>query len=93
MASIHHFAIRKPFDVLAEGLVSEQSRADTIWTNLPLRDPLHLGAGRPTASLSTPLPIFLSETRDIPAPLETTYREASAVFPDMLKELIEPTGT
>jgi hypothetical protein len=36
------------------------------------------------------LPIFLSETRYIPAPLETTYQEAWAVFPTMLKELIEP---
>jgi hypothetical protein len=36
------------------------------------------------------LPIFLSETRYIPAPLETTYQEAWAVFPAMLKELIEP---
>src|SRR5271166_3102457 len=38
------------------------------------------------------LPIFLSETRYIPAPLEVTYQEAWAVFPAMLKELIEPTA-
>ena len=38
------------------------------------------------------LPIFLSETRYIPAPLEATYQEAWAVFPAMLKELIEPTA-
>lgn len=38
------------------------------------------------------LPIFLSETRYIPAPLEATYEEAWAVFPAMLKKLIEPTG-
>jgi len=37
------------------------------------------------------LPIFLSETRYIRAPLETTYQEAWAVFPAVLKELIEPT--
>jgi hypothetical protein len=35
-------------------------------------------------------PIFLSETRYIRAPLETTYQEAWEVFPAMLKELIEP---
>jgi hypothetical protein len=35
-----------------------------------------------------PLPIFLSEDRYIPAPLEATYQEAWAVFPAMLKELI-----
>jgi hypothetical protein len=33
-----------------------------------------------------------SETRYIPAPLEATYQEAWAVFPHMLKELIEPTA-
>jgi hypothetical protein len=38
------------------------------------------------------LPIFLSEDRYIPAPLEATYQEAWADFPAMLKELIEPTG-
>jgi len=38
------------------------------------------------------LPIFLSETRYIPAPLEATYQEAWAVFPAMLKELIVPTA-
>jgi hypothetical protein len=36
------------------------------------------------------LPIFLSETRYIPAPLEATYLQAWAVFPAMLKELIDP---
>jgi hypothetical protein len=36
------------------------------------------------------LPIFLSETRYIPAPLETTYREAWAGVPDVLKELLAP---
>jgi Protein of unknown function (DUF4058) len=45
-----------------------------------------LGIGDPLPSL----PIFLSETRYIRAPLETTYQEAWAAFPAMLKELIEP---
>lgn len=45
-----------------------------------------IGIGDPLPSL----PIFLSETRYIPAPLETTYLEAWAVFPAMLKELIDP---
>ncbi len=35
------------------------------------------------------LPIFLSETHYIPAPLETTYQQAWVVFPAMLKELID----
>ncbi len=45
-----------------------------------------IGIGDPLPSL----PIFLSETRYIPAPLETTYQEAWAVFPALLKELIDP---
>ena len=36
------------------------------------------------------LPIFLSETRYVPAPLEKTYTDAWAVFPALLKSLIEP---
>ncbi len=35
------------------------------------------------------LPIFLSETRYIPAPLEATYQQAWAVFPALLRELME----
>jgi hypothetical protein len=46
-----------------------------------------VGIGDPLPSL----PIFLCETRYIPAPLEATYKEAWAVFPALLKELIEPT--
>jgi hypothetical protein len=38
------------------------------------------------------LPIFLSDTRYIPALLEATYLEAWAVFPAILKELmVSPT--
>ena len=36
------------------------------------------------------LPIFLSEEEYVPAPLEETYAQAWAVYPAMLKELIEP---
>ena len=45
-------------------------------------EPVGLGDTLPS------LPIFLSETRYIPAPLEVTYQEAWAAFPDMLKELM-----
>lgn len=45
-----------------------------------------VGIGDPLPSL----PIFLSETRYIPAPLDATYQEAWAVFPAMLKEIIDP---
>ncbi len=47
-------------------------------------EPVGLGDTLPS------LPIFLSETRYIPAPLEETYQHAWAGFPAMLKELIEP---
>jgi hypothetical protein len=46
-----------------------------------------VGVGDPLPSL----PIFLSESRYIPTPLETTYLQAWAVFPALLKELIDPT--
>ena len=36
------------------------------------------------------LPIFLSESRYIPARLEATYLQAWAVFPALLKEIIDP---
>jgi len=47
-------------------------------------EPLAVGDALPA------LPIFLSEDYYVPAPLEATYLEAWAVFPDMLKELIAP---
>jgi hypothetical protein len=49
-------------------------------------DPVGVGDRLP------PAPVFLSETRYIPAPLEETYQEAWAVFPAMLKELVEPAA-
>ena len=64
----------------------------------PLTVASYIGGDVPTAyvesvGLGDPLPsppIFLSETRYIPAPLEATYMQAWAVFPALLKELIEP---
>src|SRR5258708_27617217 len=63
----------------------------------PLTVASYIGGDLPTAyvesvglgdSLPSP-PIFLSETRYIPAPLEATYMRAWAGFPAMLKELID----
>lgn len=34
------------------------------------------------------LPIFLSETHYVPAPLEPTYMEAWSAYPDLLKEVV-----
>jgi hypothetical protein len=64
----------------------------------PLTVASYLGGEIPTAYVESvgigdelpSSPIFLSETRYIPAPLEATYQEAWAVFPAMLKDLIEP---
>jgi len=64
----------------------------------PLIVASYIGGDSPTAYVESvgigdslpSLPIFLSQTRCIPAPLETTYQEAWRVFPAMLKELIDP---
>lgn len=48
-----------------------------------------VGVGDPLPSL----PIFLSEEEYVPAPLEATYSQAWAVYPAMLKELIESPTT
>jgi|SRR5579883_1725524 len=63
----------------------------------PLTVASYIGGDMPTAYVESvgvgdrlpSLPIFLSETRYIPAPLEDTYQQAWAVFPALLKELIE----
>jgi hypothetical protein len=44
-----------------------------------------VGVGDPLPSL----PIFLSEEQYVPAPLEATYSQAWAVYPALLKELVE----
>jgi hypothetical protein len=65
----------------------------------PLTVASYIGGDLPTAYVESvgvgdtlpSLPIFLSETRYIPAPLEATYLQAWAVFPTLLKELIDST--
>ncbi len=71
---------------------------DEVPFDMPDGKPLivasYLGGDIPTAYVESigigdplpPLPIFLSETRYVPAPLEQTYQEAWAVFPALLKE-------
>jgi hypothetical protein len=75
---------------------------DEVPFDMPDGKPLivasYLGGDIPTAyvesigigDLLLSLPIFLSETRYIPAPLEQTYLDAWAVFPAFLKGLIDP---
>jgi hypothetical protein len=60
--------------------------ASYIGGDLPTAYVEPVGVGDPLPSL----PIFLSETRYIPAPLEAPYMQAWAVFPALLKELIKP---
>ena len=63
----------------------------------PLIVASYLGGSVPTAYVESvglgdtlpSLPIFLSETRYVPAPLESTYEQAWSVFPAMLKDLID----
>jgi hypothetical protein len=66
----------------------------------PLIVASYIGGDFPTAyvesvgvgdSLPSP-PIFLSDSRYIPAPLETTCSQAWAVYPALLKELIDPAA-
>jgi hypothetical protein len=65
----------------------------------PLTVASYIGGDLPTAYVESvgigdslpSMPIFLSETRYIPAPLEATYMQAWAVFPGLLKELIDST--
>jgi hypothetical protein len=58
--------------------------ASYIGADIPTAYVESIGVGDPLPSL----PIFLSQTRYIPAPLEETYLQAWAVFPGLLKELI-----
>jgi hypothetical protein len=60
--------------------------ASYLGGDLPMAYVETIGVGDPLPSL----PIFLSESRYIPAPLEATYLEAWSVFPAMLKEIIDP---
>jgi Protein of unknown function (DUF4058) len=60
--------------------------ASYIGGDMPVAYVESIGIGDPIPSL----PIFLSETRYIPAPLNATYLQTWAVFPALLKELIDP---
>lgn len=59
--------------------------ASYVGGDLPIAYVEPVGVGDPLPSL----PIFLSDARYIPAPLESTYMQAWAVFPAMLKELMD----
>jgi hypothetical protein len=59
--------------------------ASYIGAEVPMAYVESVGVGDPLPSL----PIFLSETRYIPAPLEASYQQTWDDFPPMLKELME----
>ena len=60
----------------------------------------YIGGDLPTAFVESvgvgdrlpAIPLFLTEYDYVPCPLDTTYDQAWAVFPAMLKEIVEPTG-
>lgn len=64
----------------------------------PLTVASYIGGDLPTAyveqvgvgDLLPSIPLFLTEYDHVPCPLEASYMQAWAVFPAMLKELIEP---
>jgi Protein of unknown function (DUF4058) len=60
--------------------------ASYIGGDIPTAYVESVGVGDPLPSS----PIFLSETRYIPAPLEATSMRAWATFPALLKEIIDP---
>jgi hypothetical protein len=59
--------------------------ASYIGGDLPTAYVESVGVGDPLPAI----PLFLTEYDHVPLPLEPTYAQAWAVFPDMLKELIE----
>jgi hypothetical protein len=68
--------------------------------NKPLTVASYIGGDLPTAYEESvgvgdhlrSIPLFLTEYDYVPCPLDATYEDAWAVFPDMLKEILEPPG-
>ncbi len=66
----------------------------------PLTVASYIGGDLPTAYVESvgvgdrlpPIPLFLTEYDFVPSPLEATYDQAWAVFPSMLKEIVEAPG-
>jgi hypothetical protein len=75
----------EPFDFLPEKPLTV---ASYIGGDLPTAYVDSVGVGDPLPSA----PIFLTEYDHVPCPLESTYMQAWAVFPAMLKELLGPPG-
>lgn len=66
----------------------------------PLTVAAYIGGDLPTAYVESvgvgdhlpAIPLFLTDYDYVPCPLESTYDQAWAVFPAMLKEMLEPPG-
>lgn len=71
----------EPFDFLPNKPLTV---ASYIGDDLPVAYVESVGIGDPLPSM----PIFLSQDRYVPAPLEETYQQSWAVYPAMLKEII-----
>jgi hypothetical protein len=76
----------EPFDFLPERPLTV---ASYIGGDIPTAYVESVGVGDPLPSM----PIFLTDETYVPCPLETTYMQAWAVFPEFLKGLMEtPTA-
>ena len=66
----------------------------------PLTVASYIGGDLPTAYVESvgvgdrlpDIPLFLTEYDHVPCPLEATYNQAWAMFPALLKEILEPPG-
>ena len=81
-AILDEFAESEPFDFLPDKPLTV---ASYIGGDLPTAYVESLAVGDPLPAI----PLFLTESDHVPCPLDPTYAEAWAVYPAMLKELIE----
>ncbi len=79
------YAGEEPFDFLPDKPLTV---ASYVGGDVPTAYVESIGVGDVLPSL----PIFLSEDHYVPAPLEETYAQAWAVFPQMLKDVMEGRG-
>jgi hypothetical protein len=75
----------EPFDFLPEKPLTV---ASYVGGELPTAYVESVGVGDRLPNI----PLFLTETDYVPCPLDSTYEQAWAVFPTMLKALIQPSG-
>jgi hypothetical protein len=79
------FAEDEPFDFLPDKPLTV---ASYVGGDLPTAYVESVGVGDRLPAI----PLFLTEYDHVPCPLDATYDQAWAVFPAMLKEILEPPG-